>query len=86
MKTPPVFEVKENKKESVPPAGTKLTEDQIRQLAYRIYRARNGDAGDPIRDWLSAEEELRKAVRQTATRERALLAAAEAGADDGPVC
>ena len=35
------------------------TEDEIRERAYEIYRARNGDPGDEIDDWFRAEAELR---------------------------
>jgi Protein of unknown function (DUF2934) len=35
------------------------TEDEIRERAYQIYRARNGDPGDEIDDWFRAEAELR---------------------------
>ena len=38
---------------------TEVTEEAIRARAYEIYLARGGVAGDPILDWLQAEQELR---------------------------
>lgn len=35
------------------------TEDDVRSLAYRIYRARGGEPGHELEDWLQAERELR---------------------------
>ncbi len=36
------------------------TEDQIRNLAYEIYCARNGAPGNEVDDWLKAEGELKQ--------------------------
>lgn len=41
------------------PAVNEPTEEQIRQRAYAICMARNGGPGDPVADWLQAEQELR---------------------------
>jgi hypothetical protein len=35
------------------------TEQQIRERAFLIYKARNGGPGDPHADWVRAERELR---------------------------
>ncbi len=40
-------------------AQTPPTVEQIRQRAYEIYLARNCAPGDPVADWLQAEQELR---------------------------
>lgn len=32
--------------------------DKIAQRAYEIYLQRNGAPGDPLQDWLRAEQEL----------------------------
>lgn len=40
-------------------AGNEPTEEQVRKRAYEIFQARNGVAGDPVADWLLAEQELR---------------------------
>ena len=37
----------------------KITEEQIRRRAYQLYLARGKKPGDPLRDWLQAEKELR---------------------------
>ncbi len=37
----------------------KVTEEQIRRRAYQLYVARGKKPGDPLRDWLQAEKELR---------------------------
>ncbi|MEO1009463.1 MAG: DUF2934 domain-containing protein [Planctomycetota bacterium] len=40
--------------------GRPISEDAIRRRAYEIYRGRQAYApGDPVRDWLQAEAELR---------------------------
>jgi len=41
------------------PAVNEPTEEQVRQRAYAICLARNGEPGDPVADWLLAEQELR---------------------------
>lgn len=38
--------------------GTELTETQIRERAYAIFRA-GRNPSDPVADWLQAERELR---------------------------
>jgi hypothetical protein len=42
------------------PAG-RTTEEQVRQRAFQIFmsRQREGVPGDPVTDWLRAEQELR---------------------------
>ncbi len=40
-------------------AATKPTEEQIQQRAFEISLTRNGAPGDPLSDWLQAEQELR---------------------------
>jgi len=34
-------------------------DEEIRRRAYELYLQRNGQAGDPNRDWLIAEREVR---------------------------
>jgi hypothetical protein len=43
---------------SVEQAAVNLDEE-IRQRAYQLYLERKGTAGDPNRDWLVAESEVR---------------------------
>jgi hypothetical protein len=40
------------------PAPPATTEQQIRTRAYELYRARNGEPGHDVDDWLRAEEEI----------------------------
>jgi len=35
------------------------TRQQIRERAYLLYLGRNGAPGDPVADWLTAEQQLR---------------------------
>ena len=39
--------------------ATLLSDSDIATRAYEIFKARNGEPGDPISDWLQAERELR---------------------------
>ena len=40
-------------------SATTLSDSEIAARAYEIFKARNGDPGDPVSDWLQAERELR---------------------------
>ena len=42
--------------ETMPP-----TEADVARRAYEIFLGRNGADGDPVADWLQAEQELRSA-------------------------
>ncbi|MGB9625457.1 MAG: DUF2934 domain-containing protein, partial [Phycisphaerae bacterium] len=39
-----------------------VTEEQIRRRAYELWLARGRKPGDPVRDWLQAERELKAAL------------------------
>jgi hypothetical protein len=41
-------------------AAEEPTQDEIRRLAYEIYKARYGCPGDALSDWLQAEDRLRE--------------------------
>src|SRR6478672_3020292 len=41
-------------------------ERRIRERAYQIYRARNGEPGNAVDDWLQAEREILGAAKQPA--------------------
>jgi hypothetical protein len=41
--------------------ATMLSESEIAARAYEIFKARDGEPGDPLSDWLQAEQELRTA-------------------------
>lgn len=45
--------------ESASIPGSGATEAEIRQRAHEIYQDRGDAPGDPVRDWLQAENELR---------------------------
>lgn len=57
--------------ETAPTAATaprpeaRTTEEQVRQRAYQLFlsRQREGVPGDPITDWVRAEQELRNRPR-----------------------
>ena len=49
---------------AVKTAQPKITEEQIRRRAYQLYLARGKKPGDPLRDWLQAEKELRTGLVQ----------------------
>jgi hypothetical protein len=40
------------------------TPEQIQARAYEIYLQRGGAPGDPLQDWLQAENELQKKPRK----------------------
>lgn len=42
-------------------ATATASESEIAMRAYEIFKARNGEPGDPMSDWLQAERELRAA-------------------------
>ena len=42
-------------------SATMLSDAEIATRAYEIFKARNGEPGDPVSDWLQAERELRTA-------------------------
>jgi hypothetical protein len=43
---------------------------EIRQRAHAIYLGRQGAHGDPVADWLQAEQELRAQANGLPTEER----------------
>lgn len=45
---------------AAPQVQIKPAEEETRLRAYQKYLERNGAAGDPVLDWLAAEEELRR--------------------------
>ncbi|MCP4594295.1 MAG: DUF2934 domain-containing protein [bacterium] len=52
---------------SVPDTRSELREEQIRQRAYELYLARGACLGDPMGDWLRAEQELRSSATERQT-------------------
>lgn len=51
--------------EPAPKPAPRSTDEQVRQRAYQIFlsRQREGVPGDPISDWVRAEQELRARPR-----------------------
>ncbi len=51
--------------EPAPKPAARATEEQIRQRAYQIFlsRQREDVPGDPVSDWVRAEQELRTRSR-----------------------
>jgi len=57
--TTPTVRVKRSRRASDVPATTTVVSDtDISQLAYQLYRARGGANGSPLDDWLEAERQL----------------------------
>lgn len=46
---------------------TSPTTEQIEQRAYGLYRARGGEDGRDLEDWLTAEKELTQSPEQSAS-------------------
>ena len=59
LRVPKPRATKSTKAPEVP--ATLLSDSDIATRAYEIFKARNGEPGDPISDWLQAERELRTA-------------------------
>ncbi len=51
--------------EPAPKPASRATEEQVRVRAYQIFlsRQREGVPGDPVSDWVRAEQELRTRSR-----------------------
>jgi len=47
------------------PNLTPYIEAQIRQRAYEVYLAREGQEGDEVSDWFDAERELKESDKKT---------------------
>lgn len=47
-------------KDASPDAAEPPSQEDIRRRAYDIFLARDGRPGDPVRDWLEAEAQLRR--------------------------
>ena len=39
-----------------------VTEADVARRAYEIFLTRSGESGDPVSDWLQAEQELRSSI------------------------
>jgi hypothetical protein len=50
--------------------GREPTMREIRDRAYYIYLARGGVNGDPVSDWVRAENELRQELGSAASSRR----------------
>ena len=46
-------------------AGFESTEEAIRRRAYEIYLGRGATPGDPVADWVQAEQEIRAGQAKT---------------------
>jgi hypothetical protein len=62
------------KKASAPKA--RPTQDQIAARAYEIYLERGATPGDPMRDWLLAEQELATAPKKSRSKSKVITFAA----------
>jgi hypothetical protein len=53
---------------------TPQSEQRIRERAYEIFLARQGQDGDEVSDWLAAEHELTKSNQPQGKKTRAAVA------------
>jgi hypothetical protein len=54
---------------------TKPSHDEIAEKAFQIYLERNGAPGDPMQDWIRAEQEL-SATPKTARKKSKVVSIA----------
>lgn len=55
---------------------SKPTREQIAQRAYEIYLERGATAGDPMQDWLRAEQELAAPKKKSRSKSKVITFAA----------
>lgn len=55
---------------------SKPTHEQIAKRAYEIYLERGYASGDPMQDWLRAEQELSAPARKSRTKSKVITFAA----------
>ena len=51
-------------------------QEQIAARAYEIYLERNGAPGDPMQDWIRAEQEILAATKKSAGKTKVVSIAA----------
>jgi len=51
----------------------KPTHEQISKLAYEIYLERGCTPGDPMQDWLRAEQELAAPAKKSRTKSKKVI-------------
>ena len=54
-------------------AASKPTHAQIAQRAYEIYLERGGTPGDPMQDWLRAEQELAAPAKKSRSKSKKVI-------------
>lgn len=57
-------------------AKPKPSHEQIAQRAYEIYLERGGAPGDPMQDWLRAEQELTAPAKKSRSKSKVISFAA----------
>ena len=55
---------------------SKPTHEQIAQRAYEIFLERGSTPGDPMQDWLRAEQELSKPAKKSRSKSKLITFAA----------
>jgi len=58
------------------PAESKPTHQQIARRAYEIYLERGATPGDPMQDWLRAEQELSVPAKKSRSKSKVITFAA----------
>ena len=56
--------------------AAKPSHDEIAERAFEIYLERNGAAGDPMQDWIRAEQELFAKPKTTRKKSKVVSIAA----------
>jgi len=64
------------KKTTKSKAKAKPSHDEIAEKAFQIYLERNGAPGDPMQDWIRAEQELTAAPKATRKKSKVVSIAA----------
>ena len=60
-----------------PKAKTKISvQEQIALRAYEIYLERNGAPGDPMQDWIRAEQEILASGKKRSSKSKVVSIAA----------
>jgi len=64
------------KKPAKSKAKVKPSHDEIAEKAFQIYLERNGAPGDPMQDWIRAEQELTAAPKTARKKSKVVSIAA----------
>jgi len=63
-------------KKTATKTASKLTHERIAKRAYEIYLERGCHPGDPMQDWLQAEQELSAPAKKSRSKSKVITFAA----------